>query len=148
MRRYELTDAQWRQIEPLLPPRQGRGRPYRDHRTMLQAWFWILNTGSPWRDLPERFGPWKTAYNRFNRWRQVGWIDRLLQALPIRLDAAGHIDGDLWCVDGSSVRAHVSAVGGGKKRGVRKNRRITHWAAAAAVGAPQSRWWLTVQAPR
>ena len=84
------------------------------------------------------------------QWRQVGWIDRLLllQALPIRLDAAGHIDWDLWCVDGSSVRAHGSAVGGGKKRGVRKNRRITHWAAAAAVGAPQSRWWLTVQAPR
>ncbi len=51
------------------------------------------------------------------QWRQVGWIDRLLQALPICLDAAGHIDGDLWCVDGSSVRAHGSAVGGGKKRG-------------------------------
>ena len=147
MRRYELTDAQWRQIEPLLPPRQGQGRPYRDHRTMLHAWFWILNSGSPWRDLPERFGPWKTAYNRFNRWRQVGWIDRLLQALQIRLDAAGHIDWDLWCIDGSSVRAHVSAVGGGKK-GVRKNRRITHWAAAAAVGAPKSMWWLTVKAPR
>ena len=147
MRRYELTDAQWRHIEPLLPPRQGRGRPYRDHRTMLHAWFWILNRGSPWRDWPERFGPWKTAYNRFNRWRQAGLIDRWLQALQIRLDAEGHIDWDLWCIDGSSVRAHVSAVGGGKKGG-RKNRRITHWAAAAAVGAPQSRWWLTVQAPR
>ena len=147
MRRYELTDAQWRQIEPLLPPRQGRGRPYRDHRTMLHAWFWILNRGSPWRDWPERFGPWKTAYNRFNRWRQAGLIDRWLQALQIRLDAEGHIDWDLWCIDGSSVRAHVSAVGGGKK-GVRKNRRITHWAAAAAVGAPKSMWWLTVQVPR
>ncbi len=147
MRRYELTDAQWRQIEPLLPPRQGRGRPYRDHRTMLHAWFWILNRGSPWRDWPERFSPWKTAYNRFNRWRQAGLIDRWLQALQIRLDAEGHIDWDLWCIDGSSVRAHVSAVGGGKK-GVRKNRQITHWAAAAAVGAPRSMWWLTVKAPR
>jgi len=67
MRRHELTDEQWALIEPLLPPQRGGGRPWRDHRTMLNAWFWILNTGSPWRDLPERFGPWKAAYNRFNR---------------------------------------------------------------------------------
>jgi len=59
---------------------------------MRNAWFWILHTGSPWRDLPERFGPWKTAYNRFNRWRREGLIDRLLEALQIRLDQDGHID--------------------------------------------------------
>lgn len=142
MRRYEVTDEQWALVEPLLPPPHGNGRPYRDHRTMVNAWFWILNTGSPWRDLPERFGPWKTAYNRFNRWRTDGTIDRILEALQVRLDAEGHIDWDLWCVDGSSVRAHVSAVGAGEK-GDRKNPSTTHWVAAEAVSVPRSMWLLT-----
>lgn len=144
MRRYELTDDQWALIEPLLPPKQGKGRPYRDHRTMLNAWFWILNTGSPWRDLPERFGPWKTAYNRFNRWRQEGLIDRILEALQIRLDEDGCIDWDLWCVDGSSVRAHIAAAGAGEK-GDPPSPPTTHWAAAEAVGEPRSMWLLTAR---
>ena len=146
MRRYELTDEQWALVAPMLPPQQGGGRPYRDHRMMMNAWFWILNTGSPWRDLPERFGPWKTAYNRFNRWRAEGIIDRILEALQVRLDADGRIDWDL-CVDGSSVRAHVAASGAGKK-GDRKNPRTTHWVAREAVGAPKSTWLLTVTEPR
>ncbi|MFQ6048498.1 MAG: transposase [Phycisphaerae bacterium] len=61
MRRCGLTDEQWALIEPLLPLQRGGGRPCRDHRVMLKAWFWMLKAGSPWRDLPERFGPWKTA---------------------------------------------------------------------------------------
>ena len=116
MRRYELTDEQWALIEDLLPPR-GLGRPWRDHRLMVNAMLWILNTGSPWRDLPERFGPWKTAYNRFNRWRSEGMFDRMLERLQIALDEEGRIDWDLWCVGGSSVRAHVPAVGTGQKGG-------------------------------
>ena len=147
MRRYELTDEQWALIEPLLPPQQGHGRPFRDHRLMLNAWFWVLNTGSPWRDLPERFGPWKTAYNRFNRWRADGTIDRLLASLQIRLDAQGRIDWDLWCVDGSSVRAHVSAVGAGEK-GDPKSPPTTLWAAREAVGAASCTWLLTAAARR
>lgn len=147
MRRYELTDEQWALVAPLLPPQQGRGRPFRDHRSMLNAWLWILNTGSPWRDLPERYGPWQTAYNRFNRWQHEGLIDQLLEALQIRLDADGRIDWDLWCVDGSNVRAHVAAVGAGEK-GARTSRPTTRWAAAAADGARKSMWLLTARARR
>ena len=146
MRRYELTDEQWALIEALLPPQQGQGRPYRDHRTMVNAWFWVLNTGSPWRDLPERFGPWKTAYNRFNRWRAEGRIDQILEALQIRLDAEGCIDWDVWCVDGSAVRAHVSAVGAGEKGGP-ANPSTTHWVAREAAGEASSTWLLTVREP-
>lgn len=142
MRRYELTDAQWAIIEPLLPPRQGRGRPFRDHRSLLNAWFWILPSGSPWRDLPERFGPWKTAYNR---WWKEGLIDKLLEALQIRLDKDGHIDWDLWCVDGSNVRAQVAAGGAGKKGG-RRNPPTTRWVAVEAAGEPRSMWLLTAEA--
>ena len=71
MRRYELGDDDWEQIADLFPPEQGNGRPWRSHRSMVNAMLWILNTGSPWRDLPERYGPWQTAYNRFNLWRKT-----------------------------------------------------------------------------
>ena len=144
MRRYELTDEQWEVIADLFPPLQGRGRPYRDHRTMVNAMMWILNTGSPWRDLPERFGPWKSAYNRFNRWRCEGLFDRMLERLQIRLDAEGLIDWELWCVDGSNVRAHAASAGGGKK-GARTNRRITHWVAREAGLGAKSTWSLTLE---
>jgi len=147
MRRYELTDEQWALISDLFPPRRTRGRPWRDHRTMVNAMLWILNTGSPWRDLPERYGPWQTAYNRFNRWRCEGLFDRLLGRLQVRLDSEGRIDWDLWCVDGSSVRAHVSAAGAGKK-GAPRSPRTTLWAARAAGTGPRSTWLLTVEEPR
>ena len=82
---------------------------------MINAMLWILNTGSPWRDLPERYGPWQTAYNRFNRWQADGTFDAVLERLQIRLDAEGRIDWDLWCIDGSNVQAHVAAAGAGQK---------------------------------
>ena len=78
MRRYELADEHWELIADLFPPEQGKGRPWRNHRSMVNAMLWILNSGSPWRDLPERYGPWQTAYNRFNRWRQDGTFDAML----------------------------------------------------------------------
>ncbi len=147
MQRYELTDDQWVLIEDLFPPERGKGRPYRGHRSMVNAMMWILNTGSPWRDLPDRFGPWKTAYNRFNRWRNEGLFDRILERLQVRLDEEGQIDWDLWCVDGSSVRAHVSAVGAGQ-RGATASPPTTRWAAQEAAGEPRYTWLLTARALR
>ncbi|MDH4187214.1 MAG: transposase [Nitrospira sp.] len=44
-------------------------------RMMLNGMFWILNTGAPWRDLPERYGPWRTVYDRFNLWSQDGTLN-------------------------------------------------------------------------
>lgn len=76
---------------------------------MLNGILWILRTGSPWRDLPERFGPWQTVYDEFATGRTIGAYDRILEALHVRLDAAGEIDWDLWCIDGSSVRASRAA---------------------------------------
>ena len=61
MRRYELTDEQWELIGDLFPSERGNGRPYRSHREVMNGIMWILNSGSPWRDLPERYGPWKTV---------------------------------------------------------------------------------------
>ncbi len=62
MKRHKLTDEQWDLIEPLVPVSRAKtGRPPRDRRTLLNAMFWTLLTGAPWRDLPERFGPWQTG---------------------------------------------------------------------------------------
>ena len=144
MRRYELADEQWELIADLFPPEQGNGHPWRSHRLMTDAMLWILNAGSPWRDLPDRFGPWQTAYNRFNRWRKDGTFDSILERLQMRLDEEGRIDWDLWMVDGSSVRAHASAAGGGEKGG-RKSRKTTHWVAREAGGDQSSTWSLTVR---
>ena len=126
------------------PPQKGKGRPWRDHRMMINAMLWILNTGSPWRDLPERYGPWQTAYNRFNRWRADGTFDAVLERLQIRLDAEGRIDWDLWCIDGSNVRAHVAAAGAGQK-GAPTSHPTTNWVAHEAAGARSSTWCVTVR---
>ena len=147
MRRHELTDQQWACLKDLLPPRSTRGRPRGDLREVLNAIFWLLRTGAPWRDLPERYGPWQTVYDWFNRWRRDGTWDRMLQALHIRLDRQGRIDWDLWCVDGTTVRASRAAAGAGKK-GAPKNPQTTLWAAQEADSARNCTWLLTAEACR
>ena len=49
---------------------------------MLNGILWILRTGAPWRDLPERLGPWQTVYHYFNEWRRQDLYDRILEAKP------------------------------------------------------------------
>ncbi len=77
LRRYELTDAEWSIIDPLLP-RKSRGVARVDDRRVLNGIFWRLRSGSPWADVPERYGPYTTCYNRFVRWRKAGIWDKLL----------------------------------------------------------------------
>ena len=151
MKRHEVTDEQRELIQPILPKRTAKtGRPPSDPRVMLNGILWILRTGSPWRDLPERFGPWQTVYDHFAKWRALGAYDRILEALHIRLDADGAIDWDLWCIDGSSVRASRAAAGASKKAAVatRKSQKTTLWAAREADSAASSTWLLTVEACR
>ena len=72
-RRYELSDAQWARLEPLLPPEKPwTGRPNDDHRRILNGIPWILNSGAPWRDLPRHYGRVGTVSSRFYRWLAYG----------------------------------------------------------------------------
>lgn len=147
--RHEITDSQWEIVGPLVtrkPPRTGR--PRRDPRQMLNGLLWILRTGAPWRDLPDRYGPWQTVYEYFNAWRAEGTYDRILEALQIRLDRDGNIDWDLFCIDGSNVRASRAAAGASKKvsGSTRKNPKTMLWAARGADSAANSTWLLTVKA--
>jgi transposase len=126
-RRHELSDEEWARIAPLLPPIETRGTYYKDHRVILNGMLYRLETGCGWRDLPERYGPWPTVASRQRRWTQEGRWDRMLQALARDLDAAGQIDWELWCLDGTNVRAHRVAAGAGEKQpraqGARRARR-------------------------
>lgn len=117
MSRYDLTDFEWRVIEPLLP-KKPRGVPRVDDRRVLNGIFWVLRSGAPWRDLPERYGPRTTCYNRFVRWRKAGIWDRMMDAI-----SAAH-DGDIQMIDSTSVRARQQAATG--KRGVQITVSVDH----------------------
>ena len=142
MRRHELSDSQWALIQEFMPVSDGPGRPWSDHRSMVNAMMWILHTGAPWRDLPEYYDPWQSVFDRFNRWRKAGVLDKILEKLQVRLDREGRIDWDLWCIDGSSIRASRAA-GGAQKKGVPTNPRITRWVIREAGLAPRSTWSVT-----
>jgi transposase len=100
--RHALTDTEWRLIAPNLPCKP-RGVPRVDDRRVLNGIFWILRSGGPWRDLPERYGPYTTCYNRFVRWRCAGVWDRILTAISHRDDA------EVQMIDSTIVRAHQHA---------------------------------------
>ena len=112
MRRYELTDDQWDTIADLFPSNDGkRGAPWNDHRRTLDGMLWILCSGAPWRDLPERYGPYQSVYDRFARYRRDGTLAAILARLHVTLDERGLIDVELWAVDSTAVRAHRAAAG-------------------------------------
>jgi len=113
MNTRELTDAQWEQLRPLLPPQKAwTGRPAKDHRLVLNGILWIHRTGAPWRDLPKRYGPWQTVATRFYRWGEAGLWDNVLATLQRQADAAGRLDWAVHYVDATIVRAHQHAAGG------------------------------------
>ncbi|HEV3340500.1 MAG TPA: IS5 family transposase [Pirellulales bacterium] len=119
-RRYELRTRQWQRLAPLLPHRThhgGKGHPWLPHHRALHGILWVLHTGAPWRDVPERYGPWQTVYDRFNRWRRDGTWATILTELLDHLDRHGGLSRDLWCVDASVIRASRAAAGAKKTGG-------------------------------
>jgi len=111
MARYDLSDFEWKIVEPLLPP-AGRGAERVDDRRVVNGIFYVLRTGTPWRDLPSRYGPYTTVYNRFNRWARKGVWLAMFEAL------AKQSPQSMQFIDSSIIRAHQHAAGG-QKKGVR-----------------------------
>ena len=104
-----LNDAQWARIEPMMPSSDGRrGRPFRDHRQVVEAIIYRLRTGIAWRDLPDSFGPWQTIWERHKRFSSDGTWDRIHARLLAEADAAGQIDWNV-SVDSTVNRAHQHA---------------------------------------
>jgi transposase len=124
--RYELTDAEWRIIAPLLP-NKSRGVARVDDRRVLNGIFWRLRSGAPWADIPDRYGPHTTCYNRFVRWRRAGVWDMLLAAVSTAYE------GRLQMIDSTVVRVHQHAANGEKKAAA-----VVAWDAPAAGLRPRS----------
>ena len=122
--RGELTDRAWAVLAPLLPAGGGRGKPWADHRQVINGILWKLRTGSPWRDLPERYGPWQTCHARLGRWQRDGIWDRLLTHVQTKSDAVGEVAWEV-SVDSTVIRAHQHAAGAPKKGAVRHRPRRT-----------------------
>jgi transposase len=84
-RGMDLTNRQWKLIEPLLPPLSrrpdGRGRPWRSSRDVLNGILWILRTGAQWKELPKRYPPYQTCHRRFQQWVRDGTLHHILRRL-------------------------------------------------------------------
>jgi transposase len=110
MARHDLSEGEWRLISPLLPDKP-RGVARVDDRRVINGIFYVLRTGSPWRDLPERYGPYTTVYNRYNRWAKAGVWLKIFETLAARSPQS------MQLIDSSIIRAHQHAAGA--KKGVR-----------------------------
>jgi len=112
--RWELRDAQWELIEPILRPRRrsdGRGRPWRDTRAVLKGILWV--TGAQWRELPKKYPPYQTCHRRFQHWVRQGKLERILQALATGLQARGKLRLEEAFIDASFTGAKKGALRSG-----------------------------------
>lgn len=105
----DLTDKQWDIVAAVLPEdpvrEDGRGRPWSDPRIVLNGILWILRTGAPWQDLPERYGNYRTVHRRFQSWVENKALESVLLALAQDLKDRGGIDVSECFVDGSFAPA-------------------------------------------
>lgn len=127
----ELTEPQWRYLEKILPKPEirsdGRGRPWRDPRDVLEGVLWILRSGARWKDLPKDIFPsYQTCHRRFQGWVEDGTIVKILEFLAEDLRDRGKVNLLETYIDGSFAPA---------KKGARKS------AKPSAARGPRS-WQL------
>jgi transposase len=125
--RRDLSEMEWRVLKDLLPieaANRGRGRRPIDNRAIINGILWRLRTGTPWRDVPEKYGKWNSIYRRFRRWSAAGVWEVVSTNLAEIMADSGH-----YSIDSTTVRAHVSAAG--SKGGL-----IDRLLAARGAGSP------------
>lgn len=114
IKRYELSEAQWGRIAPLLPGKAGDpGRTGSDNRLFVNGVLWVLRSGAHWRDLPERYGKYKSVHKRFSRWAKAGVWERVFASL------IKDRDNKYLMLDTTLVRAHQQAATGKGGTGIR-----------------------------
>jgi transposase len=119
-RRFDLTDAQWAVLEPLLPAGRKSGRPSQwTKRQLIDGIRWRVRVGAPWRDVPACYGSWPAVYGLFRRWQRAGIWARIVTGLQARADAAGLITWDV-SVDSTITRAHQHAAGARRRPDLQK----------------------------
>jgi transposase len=116
----DLTDAQSKILDDLVPeptPRKDRrGRPWKDRRAVLNGILWVLRTGAPWADVPERYPSYQTCHRRFQQWVRSGVMKGVLEALAVDLKDRGALDVEEAFIDGSFAPAKK-----GDRRSARRN---------------------------
>ena len=122
----DLTDAQWAHLEPLIPPADPGGRPRKtDMRAAMNAIFYLLRTGCPWRYLPRGpFPPRSTVYNIFRKFQREGdweaiWAELLF---ALREQAGREASPTAAIIDSQSLK---SAEKGAVKAGVKTTQWVT-----------------------
>jgi len=109
----DLTNVQWEILDGLIPEptsrRDGRGRPWKDRRAVLNGILWVLRTGAPWADVPDRYPPYQTCHRRFQQWVRSGVMRGVLEALALDLKARGALDIREAFIDGSFAPAKKGA---------------------------------------
>ncbi len=119
----DLTDEQWAVLEPLLPApvrrADGKGRPRVDNRAILNGILWIMRTGAPWHDMPNRYPPYQTCHRRFQEWVKSGTFEAVLRTLVQDVKERGELDLTECYIDGSFVMAKKGARGWEKPSGAR-----------------------------
>ena len=119
----DLTDEQWAVVEPLLPKTakraDGKGRPRVDNRAILNGILWIMRTGAPWHDMPNRYPPYQTCHRRFQEWVQAGTFETILRKLVQDVKERGELDLTECFIDGTFVMAKKGAQGWEKPSGAR-----------------------------
>ena len=104
--RHDISDAVWALLEPLTIGNKGTwGGNARDTRLFINAVFWILRTGAPWRDLSPDYGNWNTVQRRFCRWRDKGIWETILEALIVDPDF------EWLMIDANHIKVHPHAAG-------------------------------------
>ena len=112
-RRYALRDDQWERLKDLLPGRKETvGVTAKDNRLFIEAVLYRYRSGSPWRDLPARFGDFRVVHTRFSRWAKTGVWERVFQHLAVEADH------EYAMIDATIVRAHQHSAGA--KGGIQK----------------------------
>src|SRR5947207_13557354 len=130
----DLTDEQWDLIGRFLPEpvrrADGRGRPWRENRAVLNGILWILRTGAPWKDLPDRYPSYQTCHRRFQQWRRTGVFEDVLQRLAENLRDRGKLDLTEGFIDASFSSAKKGAPKSGPPNAARAAR---SWQSATAM---------------
>ena len=92
----DLTDEQWVLIGPFLAqagaPKGRSGASWRENRAVFNGILWVLRTGAPWADLPERYPSYQTCYRRFQQWVHSGVLRSILEVLAQALLDEGYLD--------------------------------------------------------
>jgi transposase len=133
----DLNDSQWEILDDLIPEptlrKDGRGRPWKDRRAVLNGILWVLRTGAPWADVPERYPSYQTCHRRFQNWVRSGVMRGVLEALALDLKIRGDLDVEEAFIDGSFAPAKKGDPRSARQSVARERR---SWRLQTATGSP------------